>query len=39
LLVNRTATTVVRLLPAYIVNERDVDEAVAILDDSLKAVI
>jgi acetylornithine/N-succinyldiaminopimelate aminotransferase len=38
LLINRTATTVVRLLPAYIVNERDVDEAVAILDDSLKTV-
>ena len=32
LLVNRTATNVVRLLPAYIVTERDVDEALAILD-------
>ena len=32
LLVNRTATTVVRLLPAYIVTEADIDEAVAILD-------
>ena len=32
LLVNRTATNVVRLLPPYIVTERDVDEAVAILD-------
>ena len=32
LLVNRTATNVVRLLPAYIVTERDVDEAMGILD-------
>ncbi|HEX7778173.1 MAG TPA: acetylornithine/succinylornithine family transaminase [Vicinamibacterales bacterium] len=35
LLVNRTATNVLRLLPAYIVTERDVDEAVGILDDVL----
>jgi predicted acetylornithine/succinylornithine family transaminase len=33
LLVNRTATNVVRLLPPYIVTERDVDEAVGILDE------
>ena len=32
LLVNRTAASVVRLLPAYIVTEADIDEAVAILD-------
>jgi acetylornithine/succinyldiaminopimelate/putrescine aminotransferase len=32
LLVNRTAATVVRLLPAYIVTEGEIDEAVAILD-------
>ena len=32
LLVNRTAATVVRLLPAYIVTEAEIDEAVAILD-------
>jgi acetylornithine/succinyldiaminopimelate/putrescine aminotransferase len=32
LLVNRTSTTVVRLLPAYIVTEAEIDEAVAILD-------
>jgi acetylornithine/succinyldiaminopimelate/putrescine aminotransferase len=32
LLVNRTAANVVRLLPAYIVTERDVDEAIGILD-------
>jgi acetylornithine/succinyldiaminopimelate/putrescine aminotransferase len=33
LLVNRTATTVVRLLPPYVVTERDIDEAVRILDE------
>jgi predicted acetylornithine/succinylornithine family transaminase len=33
LLVNRTATTVIRLLPPYIVSEADVDEAVGILDE------
>jgi predicted acetylornithine/succinylornithine family transaminase len=32
LLVNRTAATVVRLLPPYIVTEAEIDEAVAILD-------
>ena len=32
LLVNRTAATVVRLLPAFIVTEAEIDEAVAILD-------
>jgi acetylornithine/succinyldiaminopimelate/putrescine aminotransferase len=31
LLVNRTATTVIRLLPPYIVTERDVDQAIDIL--------
>jgi acetylornithine/succinyldiaminopimelate/putrescine aminotransferase len=35
LLVNRTATSVVRLLPPYIVTERDVDEAMEILDQAL----
>ena len=33
LLVNRTSTTVIRLLPPYIVTERDIDQAVATLDD------
>lgn len=32
LLVNRTAETVVRLLPPYVVTRSDIDEAVAILD-------
>ncbi len=38
LLVNRTSTTVVRMLPPFIVSESDVDEAVGILDASLDAV-
>jgi acetylornithine aminotransferase/acetylornithine/N-succinyldiaminopimelate aminotransferase len=33
LLVNRTAATVVRLLPAYIVTEHDIDDAMSILDE------
>ncbi len=37
LLVNRTSTTVVRLLPPYIIGEPDVDEAIGILDDALSA--
>ena len=36
LIVNRTSNTVVRLLPAYIVTEREIDEAVAILDRVLQ---
>ena len=36
LLVNRTSTTVVRLLPPYITTEQDVDEAVEILDTVMK---
>jgi acetylornithine/N-succinyldiaminopimelate aminotransferase len=35
LIVNRTSTTVVRLLPAYIVTEREIDEALGILDEVL----
>jgi predicted acetylornithine/succinylornithine family transaminase len=38
LLVNRTAGTVVRLLPPYITTERDVDEAVDILTAAMAAV-
>jgi predicted acetylornithine/succinylornithine family transaminase len=36
LLVNRTAATVVRLLPPYITTEQDVDEAMDILDAVMK---
>jgi acetylornithine/succinyldiaminopimelate/putrescine aminotransferase len=38
LLVNRTANTVIRLLPPYIATEADVDEAVDILDEVCKGV-
>ncbi len=36
LLVNRTATNVIRLLPPYIATERDVSEAIGILGEVLK---
>jgi predicted acetylornithine/succinylornithine family transaminase len=39
LIVNRTSSTVVRLLPPYIATERDVDEAVGILDASIRATL
>ncbi|MEO8482938.1 MAG: acetylornithine/succinylornithine family transaminase [Acidobacteriota bacterium] len=38
LIVNRTSGNVVRLLPAYVITERDVDEAVAILGEALNAL-
>jgi acetylornithine/N-succinyldiaminopimelate aminotransferase len=38
LLVNRTSGTVVRLLPPYVVTEKDIDEAVKILDDVFNVV-
>jgi predicted acetylornithine/succinylornithine family transaminase len=38
LLVNRTAGTVVRLLPPYIVSEAEIDEALGILDETLASV-
>ena len=38
LLVNRTATTVIRLLPPYIVTEQDIDEALAVLDDAIASL-
>jgi acetylornithine/succinyldiaminopimelate/putrescine aminotransferase len=38
LLVNRTATSVIRLLPPYIVSEQDVDEAVRVLDEAIADV-
>lgn len=37
LLVNRTANTVIRLLPAYIVTRPDIDEAIEILDAAIAA--
>ncbi len=38
LIVNRTSGNVVRLLPSYVITERDVDEAVDILAEALKAL-
>ena len=38
LLINRTSGTVVRLLPPYIVTERDIDEAMPILEDAIAVV-
>jgi predicted acetylornithine/succinylornithine family transaminase len=38
LLINRTATTVIRLLPPYIVSEADVDAALTTLDDVVKEI-
>jgi predicted acetylornithine/succinylornithine family transaminase len=37
LLINRTASTVVRLLPPFVVTESDIDEAAGILDAALAA--
>ena len=38
LLVNRTATTVIRLLPPYIVTEQDINEGLALLDDAIASL-
>jgi len=38
LLVNRTATTVIRLLPPYIVSDDEIDEAIGILDEVMGVV-
>jgi acetylornithine/succinyldiaminopimelate/putrescine aminotransferase len=38
LLVNRTSTSVIRLLPPYIVTERDIDDAVTMLDTVIGAL-
>lgn len=35
LLVNRTSDTVVRLLPAYVITEREIDEALPLLEDAI----
>ena len=38
LLVNRTATTVIRLLPPYVITEQDIDEGLAVLDDAIASL-
>ena len=37
LLINRTAETVIRLLPPYVISEAEIDEGVALLDAALTA--
>jgi acetylornithine/succinyldiaminopimelate/putrescine aminotransferase len=39
LLINRTADTVLRLLPAYIVDQAAVDQMAVVLDAALTAVL
>ena len=39
LLINRTANTVLRLLPAYIVTVEDIDEALSLLDAAITAAL
>ena len=39
LLINRTADTVLRLLPPYIVDSADIDQMAAVLDSALGAVV
>jgi acetylornithine/N-succinyldiaminopimelate aminotransferase len=38
LLINRTATTVIRLLPPYVITEADIDEGLAVLDDAIASL-
>lgn len=38
LLINRTATTVIRLLPPYVITEQDIDEGLALLDDAIASL-
>jgi acetylornithine/N-succinyldiaminopimelate aminotransferase len=39
LLINRTSDTVIRLLPPYVITERDIDEALPLLEAALAAVV
>jgi acetylornithine/N-succinyldiaminopimelate aminotransferase len=39
LLINRTAETVIRLLPPYVISEAEIDEGVALLDAALTAAL
>ena len=38
LLVNRTSTTVIRLLPPYVISDQDIDEGLALLDDAIASI-
>jgi acetylornithine/N-succinyldiaminopimelate aminotransferase len=39
LLINRTSDTVIRLLPPYVISERDIDEALPLLEAAIAAVV
>ena len=39
LLINRTSDTVIRLLPPYVITEREVDEALPLLEASIAAAV
>jgi acetylornithine/succinyldiaminopimelate/putrescine aminotransferase len=39
LLINRTSDTVIRLLPPYVITERDIDEALPLLEAAMGAVV
>jgi acetylornithine/succinyldiaminopimelate/putrescine aminotransferase len=39
LLINRTAERVIRMLPPYVITERDVDEGLRLIDESLTEVL
>jgi acetylornithine/N-succinyldiaminopimelate aminotransferase len=39
LLINRTSDTVIRLLPPYVITEREIDEALPLLEAAIVAVV
>jgi acetylornithine/succinyldiaminopimelate/putrescine aminotransferase len=39
LIINRTSETVIRLLPPYVITEREIDEALPLLEASIVAVV
>jgi len=39
LLINRTSDTVIRLLPPYVITEREIDEALPLLEAAIGAVV
>ena len=39
LLINRTSDTVVRLLPPYVITEREIDEALPLLEAAIATVV
>jgi acetylornithine/succinyldiaminopimelate/putrescine aminotransferase len=39
LLINRTSETVIRLLPPYVITEREIDEALPLLESAISSVV